>query len=600
MSSDGVGPKYASDMKLFATSSVTSDIDEKSAVTKTKSSANVDDYIAKFLELSEDAKADDQREKQMTLSEGLRTFPKAIGWSLILSTALIMEGYDVNLLTSFFAYPGFAKKFGDYYPEIDQYQVPAKWQTGLSMGYQCGQLFGLFAAGVYADKIGYRKTLMPALAISVGLIFIQFFAPNREVLLLSYILLGINWGSYQTITVTYASEISPASLRVYLTTYVNVCWVIGQLVSSGVVKGISNMDDPHAYRIAYGIQWIWPLPILAGVFLAPESPYFLVRKGRLQEAKYALSRLLSNCKYLPDKSLVIDGMVTKIQLIVAEEGALNAGASFKDCFKGKNLRRTRISATTWLIQNMTGSTLMGYSTYFYQQAGMATSMAFTFSIIQYCLGIIGTVGSWFLSQKFGRFTIYFGGLCCMTVLLMITGGLGCSNSKSASWGVGSMLLVYTFVYDLTVGPMCYCIVPEMPSARLRQKTVMLSRFLYNIAGIIVSVLSNYMLNPTEWNWKAKSGFFWGGFAFLAAIWAYFDLPETRNRTFAELDKLFEDGVRARQFKHTIPNTFDAMEMMQKMGDQGVKDVINTREHVEYADQEQGVENQQREETKRSS
>ncbi|KAI5956148.1 hypothetical protein CANMA_004577 [Candida margitis] len=574
------------DDKVIRAASVSSELDEKSTVAAlSTNAADVDDYISKFLEMSEDARADDQREKQMSLKEGIKTFPKAIAWSLILSTALIMEGYDTNLLTSFYAYPGFRKKFGDYYSGINDYQIPARWQTGLSMGYQCGQLIGLWWAGVFADKIGYRKTLMPALAVSVGLIFIQFFAPNREVLLLSYILLGINWGSYQTITVTYASEIAPASLRVYLTTYVNVCWVFGQLISAGVIKGISNMSDPHAYRIAYAIQWVWPIPILIGVYLAPESPYFLVKKRRLQEAKHSLMRLLTTNSYLPEKGVVVERMVTKIQLIVREEDATNEGATFKECFTGKNLRRTRISAITWLFQNITGSALMGYSTYFYEQAGLDLSNAFTFSIIQYCLDIIGTFGSWFLSQKLGRFPIFFGGLCTQAVILLVTGGLGLSSSTGASWGIGSMLLVYTFVYDLTVGPMCYCIVPEMPSAKLRQKTVMLSRFLYNVSGIVVGILSSYMLNPTEWNWKAKTGFFWAGFAIVASIWTWFELPETKNRTFAELDKLFEQGVPARKFKHTVPKTFDAGEMMEKLGNDGIKNIINEREHIEYADDE---------------
>ncbi|CCG22802.1 Mal31 maltose transporter [Candida orthopsilosis Co 90-125] len=583
--SDDAVYEIKGDDKVIRAASVSSELDEKSTVAATSTNADIDDYISKFLEMSEDARADDQREKQMTLKQGIKTFPKAIAWSLVLSTALIMEGYDTNLLTSFYAYPGFRKKFGDYYSDINDYQIPARWQTGLSMGYQCGQLIGLWWAGVFADKIGYRKTLMPALATSIGLIFIQFFAPNREVLLLSYILLGINWGSYQTITVTYASEIAPASLRVYLTTYVNVCWVFGQLISAGVIKGISNMSDPHAYRIAYAIQWVWPIPILVGVYLAPESPYFLVKKGRLQEAKHSLMRLLTTNPYLPEKGLVVESMVTKIQLIVREEDATNKGASFKECFTGKNFRRTRVSAITWLFQNITGSALMGYSTYFYEQAGLDLSNAFTFSIIQYCLGIIGTFGSWFLSQKLGRFPIFFGGLCTQAVLLLVTGGLGCSSSTGASWGIGSMLLVYTFVYDATVGPMCYCIIPEMPSAQLRQKTVMLSRMIYNISGIVVGILSSYMLNPTEWNWKAKTGFFWAGFAIFAAIWTWFELPETKNRTFAELDKLFEQGVPARKFKYTVPKTFDAGEMMEKLGNNGIKNIINEREHIEYADDE---------------
>ncbi|RLV90777.1 Maltose permease MAL61 [Spathaspora sp. JA1] len=546
--------------------------------------AEIEDYISKFLDMSNEAKANDKKEKEMPLGECIRTFPKAVMWSVILSTALIMEGYDTNLLSSFFAYPGFAKKFGDWYPDIQQYQIPAKWQTGLSMGYSCGQLIGLAIAGIFADMVGYRKTLMPALLSSIGLIFIQFFAPNREVLLLSYILLGINWGSYQTITVTYASEVAPTTLRVYLTTYVNVCWVFGQLISSGVIKGISTMNGEHAYRIAFAIQWIWPLPLFIGVYLAPESPWFLVKKGRYQEAKKSLTRLLTENKNLPKKEVLAEHMLTKIQMTIKEEDALKSGGSIKDCFTGVNFRRTRIASFTWLIQSITGSSLMGYSTYFYTQAGLPQSMAFNFSIIQYCLGIIGTFGSWFLSRKAGRFQIYFYGLCCMSAILLVVGGLGVSGSKGASWGVGSMLLIYTFTYDLTIGPLCYCIVAEIPSARLRARTVMLARNLYNLANIIVAIITPYMLNPTEWNWKAKTGFLWAGFAILSCVWVYFELPETKGRSFAELDKLFHNKVSARQFKHTEVETFDAMEMMEKLGEQGVKEFIVQKENVGTEDQ----------------
>jgi MFS transporter, SP family, general alpha glucoside:H+ symporter len=49
--------------------------------------------------------------------QGIRLYPKAIGWSLLLSTAIIMEGYDTTLLGSFYAFPEFNKKFGDLQPD---------------------------------------------------------------------------------------------------------------------------------------------------------------------------------------------------------------------------------------------------------------------------------------------------------------------------------------------------------------------------------------------------------------------------------------------------------------------------------------------------
>ena len=172
----------------------------------------------------------------------------------------------------------------------------------------------------------------------------------------------------------------------------------GQLISSGVVKAILQLSDPHAYRIAFAIQWIWPFNYDWYLF-APESPWFLVRKGRLEQAKHALERLLSQSEHIPDKSIISQSMLTKIQMTIKEEDAVSAGSSIIECFKGTNFRRTRIAAFTWLIQNITGSSLMGYSTYFYQNAGVPVSMSFTFSIIQYCLGIVGTIGSWFCHKN---------------------------------------------------------------------------------------------------------------------------------------------------------------------------------------------------------
>ncbi|GME74521.1 unnamed protein product [Ambrosiozyma monospora] len=398
-------------------------------------------------------------------------------------------------------------------------------------------------------------------------------------LLTGEILLGIPWGAFQTLTVTYAAEVCPLTLRVYLTTYVNVCWVIGQLISSCILRGLVNSTNKNAYQIPFGIQWVWPIPLAIGIYLAPESPWWSVKSGKNDLAKRSIKRLLSAHTGLPDTTVLANAMFDKMQLVVKEEEALNAGVSYMDCLRKGSIRRTRIAAITWLAQSLTGSSLMGYSTYFYTQAGLDTSMSFTFSIIQYVLGLIGTIGSWFLSQKLGRFSIFFGGLCTQTILMLTVGILGCYESDATSWAVGSMLLFFAFVYDLTVGPITYCMVSEVPSVRLRTKTVIISRNVYNLAGIITSIICPYMLNPTAWNWKAKTGFFWFGFCVAATIWAFFELPETKGKTFAELDKLFEDGVPARKFKSTQVETFNTQVMIDKVGKEGIKNIIMANKAV---------------------
>lgn len=151
----------------------------------------------------------------------------------------------------------------------------------------------------------------------------------------------------------------------------------------------------------------------------------------------------------------------------------------------------------------------------------------------------------------GRRTIYIYGLSILTVLLLLIGLASFSNSTATPWAIGSLLLAYTFIYDTTVGPICYSLVSEMPSTRLKTKSIVLARCAYNIFGIVNGVITPYMLNPTAWNWKGKSGFFWAGLCFFCSVWSYFRLPEPKGLTYGELDDLFARGISARKFKGTV-------------------------------------------------
>lgn len=114
-------------------------------------------------------------------------------------------------------------------------------------------------------------------------------------------------------------------------------------------------------------------------------------------------------------------------------------------------------------------------------------------------------------------------------------------------------------YDLTVGPVCYSLVAEIGSTRLRAKTVILARNLYNIGGLIVGIVNPYLLNPDELDLGPKSAFVWAVTGILGIVWTYFRLPEPKGRTYGELDILFEQRVPARKFASTMVDEFDAAE-----------------------------------------
>jgi SP family general alpha glucoside:H+ symporter-like MFS transporter len=207
-----------------------------------------------FALLSNDARAGADTEKRMSLRQALRLYPKAAAWSIVLSTAIVMEGYDTLLLANFFALPQFNQKYGTLDPKTGTYQISAAWRSGLTNGASVGEILGLFATGIIQERIGYRKTVMGALLMVTGFIFITFFAVNLPMLLVGEILCGLPWGVFQTITTAYASEVCPLQLRAYLTTYVNLCWVLGHFIGAGVLRAMVGNTSSNAYRIPFGVS----------------------------------------------------------------------------------------------------------------------------------------------------------------------------------------------------------------------------------------------------------------------------------------------------------------------------------------------------------
>lgn len=542
-------------------SSVMTQAEPAPAGTLTQSNRKWSSVVEKnddFNDMAMESEAQANRQNQMGILEGLRTYPTAAAWSVLLASAIIMEGYDTSLIGSFFAYKPFNDRYGTEIVNGEKL-VSAPWQTGLQNASQVGSIIGLTLNGIMADMIGYKKTMLIALVAMTAAIFIPFFAPNIHVLLVGQVLSGIPWGIFQTLSIAYASEVCPTPLRSALTSYVNVNWVMGQVLASGVLKGLLNNQTEWAYRIPFAIQWVFPPIIGLGVLFAPESPWWLVRHNRLDDAMVSVRRLQSSS----EGEETVANTVSMMRLTNEQEKVISEGTSYWACFKGTDLRRTEISCITWACQSLCGSSLMGWSTVFFEQAGLSQSNAFTFSMIQYVLGLVGTVISWSLMARYGRRTIYITGLCVLLVLLVVIGALGFVSGTSAQWAVGSLLLVFAMCYNSSVGPVCYAIVGEMSSTRLRQKTVALARITYNIIGLVNNTLLPLQLNPGAWNWGAKTGLFWAGITLVCLVWCVFRLPEAKARSYAELNLLFENRVPAWKFSSTKVDAFRSESMTVK-------------------------------------
>lgn len=350
-----------------------------------------------------------------------------------------------------------------------------------------------------------------------------------------------------------------------------MCWVIGQFLSVAVLRGLLTRSDNWAWRIPYAVQWVFPPFIIIGILFAPESPVWLVRKGRVDEARRAL-RSLTRASRVAESE--VDQTMAMLAHTNALEKSLSEGTSYWDCFRGVNGRRTEIACCVWIAQVACGMWFGGNVVYFLEQAGFDSAQSFDFGVGENAIALVGTVAAWFVLQRLGRRALFVWGLAIMFTILMAVGFMGIPSPVGApglGWASGSLMMIYVFTYDVTVGPVCYCLVAEVPSTRLRIKSVVIARNAYLVASLVANFLNPPILNPSAWNLRGKGGFIWAGICLVILLWTIFRLPETAGRSSAELDMLFEQKVGAWKFCEAVADPFHG-ESSEKVAEQAATEV----------------------------
>jgi len=306
-----------------------------------------------------------------------------------------------------------------------------------------------------------------------------------------------------------------------------------------------NLSGDAAWKVPYALQWLWPVPLFIIAYMAPESPFYLVRKDRIPEARDVI-RKLARPGYRTER--MIDAQIEILKQANEMERINAANSSFRDCFRGVNTKRTIIGLMCWLIQQTNGETLTSYATLFLQNAGMAQTQAFNFNMGVQSVNILATGTAMWLIGRIGRRPMYLTGIGLMGFFMLLIGIVGSIPSDNTAIGIGVMLVIIRITFKMTLGPCCYTIVAETPSSRVRGQSMVIGRAGYVAGGIIMNQLKPRMLNADGWNWGAKSGYFFLGFDIAFFIYLYYYLPETRNRTTAEIEYLFQKKIPCRKFK----------------------------------------------------
>lgn len=218
----------------------------------------------------------------------------------------------------------------------------------------------------------------------------------------------------------------------------------------------------------------------------------------------------------------------------------------KELFQGTNLKRTGIVIGTNFFQQATGQSFASqYGTIFIKSLG--TVNPFSMSCGNSAIGLTSLIVCLLVADRLGRRYMLLAGSTVQVAALITMGALGLRNTTAFSHKAGeaAMLSLFGSAFSFAWGPLTYVVTTEMPALRLRDRSQRVASLTNIATNLVVTFVVPYMLAALA----SKVGFIFGGFSVLAGVFVYLCVPECKGRSLEEVDRMFLDGVKVRDFRN---------------------------------------------------
>ncbi|RSL94580.1 hypothetical protein CDV31_014251 [Fusarium ambrosium] len=482
----------------------------------------------------------DQEDHETGIWKSFVKYPWASAWCIYACWCIILVSFDLQAAGSVIGIPQFRKDFGFKFG--DDYVIPAGWQSAFSGAPVATAVISSLISAELADWVGRKNVLAGALVISFIAVAVEFIATTNLVFFIGKLINGFMIGAVATTMISYIGEVTPLALRGVFTCCVGVAYGIGPLVAFIVINYTGEVESRWAYRTVFCCQFGFAGVATLLLPFMPESPWWLISKGKRDRAIRSL-RKLGHDGEAGHKKLAL------IELTLDQVRQETEGVTYMECLRKSNLRRTIISIMPLCIQAFSGIAFVaGYFTYYLQLAGYSTTKSYQIQIAQPVLSIVGNLMAAAMVDKVGRRALTFWGLVILTIFLLITGGLGLGSSQPAITGTVAFILIYSWWYNVSIGSTAFSLLCEVSTSRLRVKTIAIGYAVQNCINVMWQFVIPFMFNPDQGNLGAKVAFIFGGLCLFSLAYLWYCQPETAGRSYQELDEMFAKGVPARKFK----------------------------------------------------
>ena len=463
--------------------------------------------------------------------------------AIIAATGGLLFGFDTGVISG--AIPFFQKDFG-----IDNGMVEQITSAGL-----LGAILGALFCGKLTDRLGRRKVILASAVIfAVGAVW-SGIAADAWNLVLARLFLGVAIGVSSFAVPLYIAEISPTKVRGTLVSMFQLMVTIGVLVSYLSDLYFADESDMTCWRPMFYVGVIPACILLIGMFFMPETPRWLMSQGRHDESIRILNRIEGEAQ----AKISFRQMQEEIKRSEAEK------SGWRELLQPWLRTPLIICIGIMFFQQFVGiNTVIYYSPKIFLMAGFDGTVAAIWASVGVGLvNVIFTVVSVYFVDRLGRRKLYFIGLSGIVVSLLLLGLCFVYVNQlgdSVKWVAILLIFCYVAFFAISIGPLGWLIISEIFPLKLRglgASLGSLSVWLFNSIvsftffkiGKALTIPGKEILTEGE-DLGNPAGAFWfyGGIAFLALIWGYFYVPETKGVSLEQIECFWRKRESPRKLK----------------------------------------------------
>lgn len=332
----------------------------------------------------------------------------------------------------------------------EQFQLTPATEGMMVAAVPLGALAGALVSGRLADAHGRRPVLIGvAIGFSAGAVLAGL-APTIWVLTLARLLLGAAIGISSMVAPLYIAETAPPERRGALVSYYQLAITAGILVS---YLGALALENPQEWRWLFGAGLVPAAALLAGVLAMPESPRWLVLRGRASEAVAVLVRLRGD-------AAAGEREAEAIRSAVAEEtGRAGVAALLQPLLRPALV----IGMGLFMLQQLSGiNSVINYAPQIFDEVGFGSRSATILATIGIGAVNFGTtfLALW-LVDRLGRRPLILFGFAGTAVSLAVLALAAGSDSDVVDVIALAALVAYIFCFAISIGPLPYLLMSEV-------------------------------------------------------------------------------------------------------------------------------------------